>query len=377
MVAIRKITTDNGVSWVIDCYDPQGRRIKKRFPKKAEAEAYLGKVVSSIREGRYEDIFEVKKESQTTFNELADLYVENYQDQKSFYTFKRFIIPVLQEFFGDRRLAQITYLDLETFRNKRKGAITNRGTPRGEARVNREMAVLKHILNKAVEWQLLSVGPFGKGASLLFKENNHRLRFLSEEEVEALLKASSPHLRPIVETALHTGMRSGELLTLKWEQVHNGFIYLKDTKGNKSRQISVNDRLSRVFLELRQRHHLKSFYVFCGSDGKNFGSVKKSFATACTKAGIEDFRFHDLRHTFASPLVMLGVSLKVVQELLGHPDIKLTMRYAHLAPGHLKEAVNSLNHLGSGQKADGKLLGNFLQKGRKGKNRSDVSTLIS
>ena len=315
----------------------------------------------------------LKKESQTTFNELVDLYVENYQDQKSFHSFKRFIIPVLKEIFGDRRLARITYLDLETFRNKRKGAITNRGTPRGEARVNREMAVLKHILNKAVEWQLLSVCPFGKGASLMFKENNHRLRFLSEEEVEALLKTSSPHLRPIVETALDTGMRSGELLTLKWEQINNGFIYLKETKGNKSRQIQVNDHLSQVFLKLWQQHHLKSPYVFCGRNGQNLGSVKKSFATACAKAGIEGFRFHDLRHTFASHLVMRGVSLKVVQELLGHSDIKLTMRYAHLAPGHLKEAVNSLNFLGGDQKDDGKLLGNFLLKGRKAKNRQTLT----
>ena len=155
----------------------------------------------------------------------------------------------------------------------------------------------------------------------MFKENNHRLRFLTEAEIEALLKAdASPHLKPIVETALLTGMRREELLSLKWEQIRNGFIYLTETKSGKARQIPINDRLAEVFKEVRRGNQLKSPYVFCDSQGRRFFEVKRSFASACRRAGIEAFRFHDLRHTFASQLVMKGASLKAVQELLGHAD---------------------------------------------------------
>lgn len=150
-----------------------------------------------------------------------------------------------------------------------------------------------------------------------------------------------------METALNTGMRRGELLSLKWEQIRNGFIYLTETKSNKARQIPVNDRLAEVFREVRRGNQLKSPYVFCDSKGRRFYEVKRSFASACRRAGIEAFRFHDLRHTFASHLVMKGVSLKAVQELLGHSDLTMTMRYAHLSKGHLQEAVVALNGLGN------------------------------
>jgi len=109
-----------------------------------------------------------------------------------------------------------------------------------------------------------------------------------------------------------------------------------------------------VFQKLRQKNHLKSPFVFCGSDGTRFYDVRRSFTTACRKAGVEGFRFHDLRHTFASQLVMNGVGLKAVQELLGHSDLKMTMRYAHLSQAHLQEAVAVLNKLGDGHQMDTK-----------------------
>jgi integrase len=132
---------------------------------------------------------------------------------------------------------------------------------------------------------------------------------------------------------------------LKWEQIRNGFIYLTGTKSGKARQIPINDRLAEVFREVRRGNQLKSPYIFCGSDGKRFFEVKRSFASACRKAGIEAFRFHDLRHTFASRLVMKGASLKAVQELLGHASMAMTMRYAHLSHEHLRDSVNLLNDL--------------------------------
>ncbi len=347
MAKIRKVTNKKGISWRADYYDPQGRRIKKCFKKKADAEAYVAKVVTSIKEEKYEDIFEKKQEAQIAFNELADQYTESSRFQKCFASFKAYIIPVLRQAFGEKLLDKISYLDLEIFRNRRKGEISKRGTPRSAARVNRELAVLKHMLSKAMEWGMLEVSPFKRGKSLMFKENIDRLRFLTEEEIEPLLSACLPHLRPIVETALLTGMRAGELFSLKWEQIINGMIYLKDTKSNKPRQIPISERLEQVLREVRLRHQLKSPYVFCNKDEKRFNDIRASFKSACRKVGIFDFRFHDLRHTFASHLVMKGVGLRAVQELLGHCDMKLTMRYAHLAPGHLWDSVYFLDDLGA------------------------------
>jgi len=375
---IRKRVNKEKITWQIDYYDPEGKRVMKCFRLKKDAEDYLGKVVAAKKEGRYHDVFDVKKETQVTFNELAGKYVENFGTQKAFQSSKRYLLAKVQEHFGEQRLSQITYLDLETYRNKRKATPANGSKQRTDASVNREMALIGHMLGKAVEWEMLETSPLKKGKRLMFKENNHRLRFLTESEVAALLTASddlkihSPYLRPLVETALLTGMRRGELLSLKWEQIRNGFIYLEAAmvKSGKGRQIPINDRLAEVFKEVRRGNQLKSEFVFCDSQGRRFSQVKRSFASACRRAGIEAFRFHDLRHTFASRLVMRGASLKAVQELLGHADLKMTMRYAHLSHEHLRDSVNLLNDMPSGkemvnkplksQKADNLVIANLL-----------------
>ncbi|MGD0829139.1 MAG: site-specific integrase [Desulfobaccales bacterium] len=347
MAKVTKETSKTGVvSYKADYFNPEGKRRRKFFALKKDADAYLGKVLAAKKEGRYHDVFDVKKESQTTFNELARLYVENFGTQRAFATSKRYLLAVVQDHFGGRSLSGITYLDLETYRNRRKATPVKGGKSRTDASVNREMALIGHMLNKAVEWGLLETSPFKKGKRLMLKENNHRLRFLTDTEIDTLLNAFIPHLRPIVETALHTGMRRGELLGLTWEQIRNGFIYLTETKSGKARQIPINDRLAGVLKEVRRGNQLKSPYVFCDSQGRRFYEVKRSFASACRRAGVEAFRFHDLRHTFASHLVMKGIGLKAVQELLGHADLTMTMRYTHLSQGHLQAAVSALNDLG-------------------------------
>ena len=125
------------------------------------------------------------------------------------------------------------------------------------------------MLNKAVEWGLLETSSFKKGKRLMFKENNQRLRFLSGNEINALLVACNEHLRPIVEIALHTGMRRGELLSLKWEQIRNGLIYLTETKTGKARQIPINDQAAAVFQELQTKESAKiALCVLRAQDGR-------------------------------------------------------------------------------------------------------------
>lgn len=274
-------------------------------------------------------------------------YVENHQGEKSFYQHKIFHVNVLLDYFKDTPLERISYRDLETFKNRRKLIPTKKRTERTGAQVNREMSVLKHFFNKCVEWEMLDVNPFKRGRSLMFQEKREHIRFLTSEEASRLLEECKT-IRPIIQAAILTGMRLNEILTLQWDQVYNGQIHIKaqDAKSKKAREIAINDALGALLAELEEINGDRSPYVFIQKDGRRFLSVRTAFLNACKRAGIENFRFHDLRHTFASQLVMAGADLPSVQKLLGHSDIKMTMRYAHLAPGHLQDTVNKLNGFG-------------------------------
>ena len=351
MAKIRK----RGNSYQIDYFDPTGKRIRKSFSKKKGAEAELGKRVSLIAEGRYLD---VKKDHKTTLNELIEKYTENYQHQ-AIYRVKNFYLKNFREYFGeDTLLYNIRYVHLETYRNhlkqkpitihiSTKKDLTPKkktGKLRSIASVSREMSCLRHIFKKAVEWEMIEQSPFDRGKSLLLKENNKRMRFLTEDEIKGLLIECPAYLKRVVECALNTGMRKSEILRLKWDQIRNGFIYLSKTKNMESRQIPINDDLDRIFKQIRKEQHLTSPHVFL-YNGNAVQDIKRVFNNTVQKAGIQDFRFHDLRHTFASQVIMRGGTLKDVQELLGHKTMTMTLRYAHLTQEHKRNAVNLLNGL--------------------------------
>jgi integrase len=357
MATIRK----RGKGYQIDYFDPTGNRVRKSFRKKKDAEAELGKRVSLIAEGRYLD---VKKEYKTMLKDVLTKYKENHQHQASFKTGKGYYLENFREYFGESTLlANIRYMNLETYRNHLRQKITKNKTIRADASVNREMSCLHHIFTKAFEWEMIEQNPFDKGKSLILKENNQRLRFLNEDEILKLLDACPDYLRNIVECALNTGMRKGEMLSLKWNQIRNGFIYLDKTKTMEPRQIPVNDTLKVLFKSVRKEHGFKSKCVFLydgqiietktgnvrkpkkNAEAKPVTEIKRSFSSALKRAGIVDFRFHDLRHTFASQLIMKGGTLKDVQELLGHKTMTMTLRYAHLTQEHKRKAVNLLNGL--------------------------------
>jgi integrase len=323
----------------------------KCFETENKAKDYLAKVRVTKKEKRYHDVFDVKKETKTTLNQLLDLYAENFGTQKSYKT-KLFVIRKLRAEFGAKRLSEINFKCLETYKNRCKATPLKSGGPRSEASVNYEMATFSHILGKAVDWDLLERSPFEKkGRKLRFKVDNARTRYLSGEELEALMKACddlrghAPHLKAIIQTALLTGMRRGELLGLRWEDIRDGFIYLKgsDTKSARARQIPVKEELAEILREVRRVNGLKSEYVFCNEEGRRFQDVRSSFAKVLRRAKIRDFTFHDLRHTFASYLVMQGASIAAVSQLLGHASLKMTMRYAHLSPGHIRGTMDILD----------------------------------
>jgi integrase len=141
-------------------------------------------------------------------------------------------------------------------------------------------------------------------------------------------------------------MRKGEILGLKWSQIKDGLIYLdgKDTKTKESRQLPVNVDLAELFREIRAEEGLRSEFVFTYQSNR-IKDVKTGFKGALRRARIDDFKFHDLRHTAASQMVIKGATLREVQEILGHSNIPMTMRYAHSTEEKKREAVNRLSGL--------------------------------
>ena len=214
---------------------------------------------------------------------------------------------------------------------------------------NRLTAILKAMFTKAYQWELAPEEILKKvRMAKLMKGEKERTRYLSDEEIERLISNSDNYLKPIVIMALNSGMRKGEILNLKWDRVDllNRVILIDNdkTKNGKSRKIPVNDTLYDALSDINKVRRINMPYVFYNADTlKPYKDIKKGFGSALKKSHITDFRFHDLRHTFASLLVMKGVDLVTVRDLMGHKDIKMTLRYSHLSNSHLIEGVKVLD----------------------------------
>lgn len=302
-----------------------------------EAEALLIQRRQSIKEGKHPEL--IKKIGNHTFNDLTSQYIQWAERQKSFRS-KLGFIRQLSETFGNLPLRRFNTMFVEQYQTEKM----QRGNK--PATINRHIATLKHMFTKAVDWEMVEPEVLKRIRKVkLLPENNRRLRYLSKEECQALINVCDNHLKPIVITALNTGMRKGEILNLKWDNVdlRHGFILLDNTKNGERREIPINDTLRSTLQAITRR--LDVPYVFYDPvTGKPYQDVKRSFNTALKKAGIKDFHFHDLRHTFASHLVMAGVDITTVKELLGHKTLTMTLRYAHLAPSHKVKAVEILEN---------------------------------
>lgn len=213
------------------------------------------------------------------------------------------------------------------------------------ATVNRELAFLKRLYNVAIGDELAESNPVK--AVRLFKENNARVRFLTEDEENALRNVIGETHWPLVAVALHTGLRRSEQFNLRWRDVDfaNGVLTIPRSKHGEVRRVPMNETVRDILAVLPSR--MRSPFVFASAsaesalDSQNF--VNRVFVKALRGARIEDFTWHCLRHTFASRLVMAGVDLRTVQELLGHKTMAMTLRYAHLSPGHQLDAVRRLD----------------------------------
>jgi integrase len=301
-----------------------------------DAEDLLIDRKKAVKEGNQP---EVRRIANHAFNELAQKYQAWIQGRQRSANVKGYIIGQLIGKFGGLPLRSFSTGLVEQLQTD----MINRGMK--PASNNKVLNVLKHMFSKAVDWEMVEPDVLKRVRKVkLLQENNRRLRYLSVEECAALVSACDDHLKPVVITALNTGMRRSEILSLTWDRIdlRHGFILLDVTKNGERREIPINQTLRAILKGLTRR--LDVPYVFYDPRaGKAYLDLKKSFHKALRRAGIHDFHFHDLRHTFASHLVMAGVDLTTVKELLGHKTLTMTLRYSHLAPAHKMKAVDILD----------------------------------
>ena len=239
----------------------------------------------------------------------------------------------------DKALPDITPWLIEKHRKARKEAGT------ADTTINRDTVTLKAALNRAVEWGLIDDNPLAP-IKQMKTDKTGVIRYLDPAEESRLLAAldnlkEGDRLRPMVLVSLHTGLRWGELAALTWKDVDLTARRLtvrgEGAKSRQTRHIPMNDTALAALLDWRGDLPRMGL-IFPGKNGV-LDNCRKSWARLLQTAGIEDFRWHDLRHSFASKLVQSGVDLNTVRELLGHQSMQMTLRYAHLAPEHRAAAV--------------------------------------
>lgn len=290
--------------------------------------------------------------------------------------------------FGTKPLTDITGWAIERFKADRLRGNADKGVKKvTPTTVNRDLDRIRAALAKAVEWGMLAANPLA-GVKRSKVEDESRVRYLDADEErrlrEALAKREeerrvrrlsgiahavarrqepmpafaddqyTDHVAPLVLLAMNTGLRRGELLGLTWESVDPKAKRIKVTaataKSQRVRYVPLNSEAATVVEQLHKYAETKTGLVFVGGEGGAMTHVKRSWASLMDAAQLEDFHFHDLRHHFASKLVMAGVDLYAVKELLGHSDFDLTQRYAHLSDDHKAAAVQRLVAVAGGRK---------------------------
>jgi integrase len=238
--------------------------------------------------------------------------------------------------------------------------------------INRDLNTLKACFRRATEWGVIDTYPFD-AVKTLKVDSRSVVRYLSADEESRLRQALSDrharkvtaresgnewrsargqrllpddtvdHLRPMVLLSLNTGLRRGELFALRWRDLDLDRRVLTVTgstsKSGNTRHLPLSDEAFDVLTAWQDRCSDRDGLIFPGSTGQPFHTLKTSWSKLLTDADVSSFRWHDMRHSFASKLVQAGVALNTVRALLGHEDIKMTLRYAHLAPSNLVDAM--------------------------------------
>lgn len=316
------------------------------FRRKTDAQRWAQSIESAIREGRHFKISEAKRH---TLQDLVDRYLnEVLPDRPRNAVNTRRHLTYWQSKLGKLSLADVTPALITQYRNELLSEKTLRNKLRSNATVVRYLASLSHAFSVAMkDWQWVSDNPVSKISKP--RQARGRERFLSNSERERLLNAcmqsSSPHLHTVVVLAISTGMRRGEIMNLQWKDVNleDGMILLNVTKNDTSRAVPLGSLACSLLKERHENRRPDSPLVFPGTIPSKPVELKKPWTAAVKAARLEDFRFHDLRHTAASYLAMNGATTVEIAAVLGHKTLQMVKRYSHLTHSHTAAVVRSMN----------------------------------
>jgi len=316
--------------WWINLVLPDGRRLcqSTRCINRTDAEAYAVRLKNELLEARQQGLPGV-----VAWQQAVVRYLEEFADKTSLAD-DRDHLKKLDPYLRNLRLDAIDMTVLQPFVSDRKlkDEVSN-------ATVNRALEVVRRILNVAhQDWRWLRAVPKVR----MLKEPRRRVRFLRREEADRLIAALPDHMKPIVRFALATGCRAGEILGLEWTRVdlerQVAWLDHGTTKNGDGRGIPLNADAVAA-LESTHGQHLRWCFTYAG---RRIQQSSSAWDTAKRRAGIEAFRFHDLRHTWASWHVQSGTSLQELMELGGWKSYEMVLRYAHLAPEKLKSVAQRI-----------------------------------
>jgi integrase len=340
----KRIGKNNDVTWRARVR-VQGQTRVATFKRKKDATTWATNTEADLSKGKY---VPTRADMRRTVAEAVNWYIDEYlptkRRNKDQANPKRHL-EWWKEQIGDTRLVDLTPELITTTRNTLTRGKTRSGENRTPGTCNRYMVSLSHCCSRAVKMGWMRENPCSKVEKL--EEPKGRTRFLSDDERNALLAAceehSDPNINLVVVLALSTGMRSGEIRNLKWSDVsmQHMRIVLTDTKNNETRTVPLVGHA----LDLMRQHirRLDSPYVFAGRFKDRPASFRDAWDEVVVKAGLDDFRFHDCRHTAASYLAMNGATLSELSEILGHKTLAMVKRYSHLTEQHTSKVVSRMN----------------------------------
>lgn len=344
MATIERISGTRGVTYKARV-KYKGEARSKNFRRKSDAQTWASKLESELRLGR--TLPAVNK----TLADAIDRYLEetlpNKQRNKDAVNRRRHLL------WWREQLSKVRLLSLDSdritrVRDKLKRGKTRRGNRRSEGTCNRYLVSLAHCLSVATrQWKWLEKNPATDVAQL--KEPRGRVRFLSDDERKRLLEAcqesGAEHLYPQVVLALSTGMRQGEIVNLRWPDVDlkKGRIVLHDTKNDERRTVPLTGQALSLMRAAAKVRRIDNDHCFPGDKPGRPTQSRAAWYKALRRAQIDDFRFHDLRHSAASYLAMNGATLAEIAEILGHKTLAMARRYSHLTEDYKSSVVARMN----------------------------------
>jgi len=329
-----------GIWWMRFTYNgAQVRRSTETADRKLAQRIY-DKIKGEVAEGKW---FERLPGEDFTFGELIDKYLSEYSSVNkaaSSHKRERSIAKNLKSHFKDFIVTGISSKDISDYKIKRRG---EGASPRT---INYELAIMSHAFNIAIrDWEWLKENPVKKVSRE--KEKNKLERWLTMEEEERLLDASPKWLCDIMAFAINTGFRQSEILDLKWFQIdfERRTVTISEQKNKGVDTLPLNETVMQLLRDRVVMVGDTGEYVFPNKNNDRKGNrlLMKAFYTALKKSDVKKFRFHDLRHTFATRLVQNGVDLYTVQKLGRWKTISMVMRYAHHYPESLRSGIEVMD----------------------------------